>query len=139
MSRCADVSANAERQHLKRLVRTTRSHALTNGTPSASNYRTNRVAFLKMTLRIEGALDGHVRTIRLIGYLQAEHLPELAGLLEDQTHRAVLDLKEVNLVDVESIQFLARCSANSVALRNCSLYIQSWIAEEQKHDRPGEG
>ena len=87
-----------------------------------------------MTLRIEGSLDRDVRTIRLIGRLQAENLPDLSRLLEDQTQSVVLDLTEVNLVDLESVRFLARCSSSGVRLRNCSPYIQSWIAEERKYD-----
>ena len=91
-----------------------------------------------MTLRIERGLDRNVRTIRLIGHLQAENLAEIAMLLEDRSQSVVLDLKEVNLVDVESVRFLARCRVNSVRLRNCSPYIESWIAEEQKHEPPTE-
>lgn len=86
-----------------------------------------------MTLRIESNLDDEdVSTVRLIGRLEAENLPELATLVNDETRTVVLDMSEIDLVDLAAIQFLARCEASGVGLRNCSMYIKSWIAQEQK-------
>ena len=87
-----------------------------------------------MTLKIETESGSDTRTVRLTGHLKAENLPQLASLVEDNTRRVVLDLREVNLVDIEAIRFLVRCQRQGVSLQNCTAYIASWIAEEQSRE-----
>jgi anti-anti-sigma regulatory factor len=84
-----------------------------------------------MTLRIENHSDGHGTTIRLIGRMRAEHLPELEKQIRESESKIVLDLEEVNLVDVEAVRFLGRCEAQGVTLLNCSPYIRDWIGKER--------
>jgi anti-anti-sigma regulatory factor len=84
-----------------------------------------------MTLRIENHSDGHGTTIRLIGRMRAEHLPELEKQIRESESKIVLDLEEVNLVDVEVVRFLGRCEAQGVTLLNCSPYIRDWIGKER--------
>jgi len=84
-----------------------------------------------MTCKIERHADGHHTTLRLIGYVQAEHLGILQALLESNGPRVVLDLGEVTLVDVEVVRFLGVCEAEGIALLHCSPYIREWIAREQ--------
>ena len=84
-----------------------------------------------MTLRIENHSDGHGTTIRLIGRMRAEHLPELEKQIRESESKIVLDLEEVNLVDVEAVRFLGRCEAQGVTLLNCSPYIRDWIGRER--------
>jgi hypothetical protein len=67
--------------------------------------------------------------------MQAEHLPTLQQLIEESGPNVVMNLEEVNLVDVEVVRFLAACEASGVALLDCSQYIRSWIAREQKAGR----
>jgi hypothetical protein len=43
---------------------------------------------------------------------------------------AVLDLKDVVLVDREFVQFLRKRERDGVVLRNCPGYIRAWIARE---------
>lgn len=81
---------------------------------------------------IESEFDEDGTTVRLIGHLKAENLPELLTLVEGEARAVVLDLKEVTLVDVQAIQFLARCKGNGVPLLNCSPYIRRWIAGEER-------
>ena len=85
-----------------------------------------------MTLRIESYFEGDPKTVRLSGRLKAENLPELLTLIEGEARSVVLDLKEVDLVDLQAIRFLARCKSRGVFLLNCSQYIESWIAREQE-------
>jgi len=47
----------------------------------------------------------------------------------------VLDLEEVTLVDLDIVQFLARCEARGMELLHCSPYIREWICRE--NDRAG--
>jgi len=44
----------------------------------------------------------------------------------------VLDLEEVTLVDLDIVQFLARCEARGMELLNCSPYIREWICRENE-------
>ena len=84
-----------------------------------------------MTLRIEKYSDGHGTTIRLIGRMQAHHLPELEKRISEGDPKIVLDLEEVKLVDVEAVRFLGSCEVAGVMLLNCSPYIRDWIGKER--------
>jgi anti-anti-sigma regulatory factor len=84
-----------------------------------------------MTLRIEKYSDGRGTTIRLIGRIRAEHLPELEKQIRENESKIVLDLEEVNLVDVEAVRFLGMYEAQGVTLLNCSPYIRDWIGKER--------
>jgi anti-anti-sigma regulatory factor len=84
-----------------------------------------------MTLRIEKYSDGHGTTIRLIGRMRAEHLPELEKQIRESQSKIVLDLEEVNLVDVDAVRFLGSCEVEGVTLLNCSPYIRDWIGKER--------
>jgi hypothetical protein len=42
----------------------------------------------------------------------------------------VLDLHEVDLVDRDTVRFLARCAAGGVQLEQCPAYIREWIERE---------
>jgi anti-anti-sigma regulatory factor len=84
-----------------------------------------------MTLKIEKYSDGNSTTIRLIGRMQAEHLPELERQMKESESRIVLDLDQVTLVDVEMIRFLGTCEARGATLLNCSPYIRDWIGKER--------
>ena len=85
-----------------------------------------------MTCKIERHADGHHTTLRLIGYVQAEHLGILQALLESNGPRVVLDLGEVTLVDVEVVRFLGTCEQAGTALLHCPPSIREWIAREQR-------
>jgi hypothetical protein len=86
----------------------------------------------QMTCKIERHADGHHTTLRLIGYVQAEHLEALQAQLESNGPGTVLDLDEVMLVDVEVVRFLGGCEAAGMPLLHCSPYIREWIAREQR-------
>ena len=84
-----------------------------------------------MTLKIEKYSDGSSTTIRLIGRMRAERLPELETQIRESEFKIVLDLEEVTLVDVEVIRFLGACEARGATLLNCSPYIRDWIGKER--------
>jgi len=84
-----------------------------------------------MTLKIEKYSDGDGTTLRLIGRMRAEHLPELEKQISESESKIVLDLEELNLVDVEAVRFLGMCEAQGVTLLNCSAYIRDWIGKER--------
>jgi hypothetical protein len=84
-----------------------------------------------MTFKIEKYSDGYVTTVRLIGRMQAEHLPELEKQIKESESKVTLDLEELNLVDVEAVRFLGICEARGDTLLNCSPYIRDWIGKER--------
>jgi len=84
-----------------------------------------------MTLKIEKYSDEYNTTIRLIGRMRAEHLPELEEQIRESESKIVLDLEELNLIDVESVRFLGSCEARGATLLNCSPYIRDWIGKER--------
>jgi hypothetical protein len=73
-----------------------------------------------VTLKIEKIVRKRRTTVRLIGRVQAEDLPEVARQLEASGPWVVLQLDEVTLVDVDAVRFLNRCETEGVRLVNCS-------------------
>ena len=84
-----------------------------------------------MTLKIEKIVHKRRTTVRLTGRVRAEDLPEVARQLEASGPRAVLQMDEVTLVDVDVVRFLNRCKTQGVRLVNCSPYIREWMNREQ--------
>ena len=86
-----------------------------------------------MTLRIRKSGTGGVVVFDLIGRIEAEHLEELKNLFESagDEQRVVLNLKEVKLVDQDTVSFLAICETDGTKLENCPAYIREWILRER--------
>jgi len=63
-----------------------------------------------------------------------DDLAELETLISSEpNHRhVVLDLKDVTLVGEGAINFLERCEADNITLKNCPAYIREWITRERK-------
>jgi anti-anti-sigma regulatory factor len=82
--------------------------------------------------RIQRSANGRLIVFTLSGRIKAARVDELQRLLESEAndHRLVLDLKEVKLVDRETVGFLASCEAKGVKLTNCPAYIREWIEQE---------
>jgi ABC-type transporter Mla MlaB component len=83
-----------------------------------------------MTLKIENESTPSGTTIRLIGRMQIEHLPELKTQIERSGPMVTLDLEEMSLVDVEAVRFLGECQARGMQIVRCSPYIREWIERE---------
>ncbi len=85
-----------------------------------------------MTLKVQISTKEEAVVFTLIGRINAEEVAELQRLFEaeGQDHRIVLDLKEVKLVDLDAVRFLARCEGNGVQIEHCPAYIREWIVRE---------
>jgi len=83
-------------------------------------------------LKITRAANGEV-VIKLCGRMGAENLGELEKLISPEAdgRRIILDLKDLKLVDQDAVNFLRRCEADNVTLKNCPAYIREWIAGER--------
>jgi hypothetical protein len=84
-----------------------------------------------VTLRIESLVGEHGTTLKLIGRIRAEHLDELRRQIAASKPRA-LELKEVTLVDADTVRFLGSCESEGIHLLNCSAYIREWIVRERE-------
>jgi hypothetical protein len=84
-------------------------------------------------LKITRAANGEV-VIKLSGRMGAENLGELEKLISAETdrRRIILDLKDLRLVDQDAVNFLRRCEADSIQLKNCPAYIRDWMTGEQR-------
>jgi anti-anti-sigma regulatory factor len=91
-----------------------------------------------LTLRIQISWEGKASTFTLIGRINAEEVAELQRLFkaEGQDQPIVLDLKEVKLVDLDAVSFLARCEGKGAQLKNCPAYIREWIEKERSQSQP---
>ena len=70
--------------------------------------------------------------IRLIGFVQAEHLPEIADQLQLCGPGAAIDLDGVTICGVEVVRFLLARERQGTPLRNCPAYIREWIDGERR-------
>ena len=82
-------------------------------------------------LKIQRTSNGDV-LLTLSGRLQADNVGELSTALEGEAsdRRVVLDLKDVVLVDRETVRFLRARERDGIALHDCPPYIREWIARE---------
>jgi hypothetical protein len=81
--------------------------------------------------KIERIVAAGTVTLRLIGRIDAEHLPDLQKLVHaDPASVLAFDLAEVTLVDGDAVRFLAWCEMQNVRLTNCPGYIREWIFRE---------
>ena len=84
-------------------------------------------------LKILRSANGDV-VLRVSGRLETQNVSDLSAMLaqEENGRRLVLDLKDVVLVDRDSVRFLRGCENEGIILRNCPLYIREWITRESE-------
>jgi hypothetical protein len=83
--------------------------------------------------RVRRVVNSTSVVLELSGRLQGEHLPALQDALraEAADQNFVLDLKQLRLVDQDTVRFLAGYEASGARLRNCPAYVREWIAKEE--------
>jgi len=86
-----------------------------------------------VTYRIHHSVQPGENVFVLSGVLDTEHATRLQELISTAAAgRAVLDLKDVTLVDRAAVQFLARVEMAGTELVNCPEYVRSWISAERE-------
>jgi hypothetical protein len=83
-----------------------------------------------MTLRIVADVREDGTTIRLIGHMQAEHIPHVRAEIAGSRAPAALDLDDVTLADVDAVRFLVALERQGVALDHCAPFIREWMTRE---------
>ena len=94
-----------------------------------------------MSCRIDRVVSAENLVVLLIsGRITGEHVDMLRGVLEQESGSLAIDLKNVLLVDRETVKLLALSEANGTELRNCPPYIREWVTRERAelHGRPSE-
>ena len=83
-------------------------------------------------LRIQREANGEV-VLRISGRLDGEGLVELKKQIESEGagRRIILDLRELTLVDHQTVGFLRECDSDGLTLRNCPPYICEWIGRQR--------
>ena len=83
-------------------------------------------------LRVTREANGEV-VFKISGQLYAENVAEIGTLIgaEKKGSRIVLDLTDLRSVDSEAVKSLEKWEADSIKLKNCSLYIREWIRRER--------
>ena len=84
-------------------------------------------------LKIQRKANGGV-VLTLSGRLDEDSLGELSAALDAEPagRAVVLDLKDVVLVDRDTVRFLRGRERAGIGLRNCPPYIREWIAREEE-------
>jgi hypothetical protein len=89
-----------------------------------------------MTFRVDRLIEEDVTVLRLSGRIKAEELDVLRAAVEEESGAVAIDLKDVGLIDGDTVRFLAIIEANGGALRNCPAFIREWVNREQAQARP---
>ena len=87
---------------------------------------------LNVTLKIETIRGNEGTSIKLIGRLRGESLPDLKAQIQASGRMIALEMDEVTLVDLEVVRFLGSCESQGIELRGCPPYIREWIAQEKE-------
>jgi hypothetical protein len=82
-------------------------------------------------LKIKRSTRGEFVVFSLSGRIGIEDVAYLERLFEAEGQSVIMDLKEVTLVDRETVGFLARFESDRIKVENCPAYIREWIARER--------
>ena len=84
-------------------------------------------------LKIRRSANGQV-VFALSGRMAQDDIAELEALIssEAKDRSIVLDLKDVTLVGQDAINFLERCEADGITLKNCPAYVSEWITRQRR-------
>ena len=87
-----------------------------------------------MTFRIETVARGKLTVFVLSGRIEKQAIAELRRLFELQpsARGIVLGLKDVGVIDRDTLRFFADCEADGVKLENCAAYIREWMGREKR-------
>ena len=92
-------------------------------------------------LKIRRTANGEV-VFTLSGRMNSDSIAELEELFTSEADgcQMVLDLKDITLANQDAVNFLERCEAGSITLKNCPAYIREWInGQKSKSAKPVRG
>jgi len=87
---------------------------------------------LKMSCRIDLVVGGdNIVMLCVSGRITTLDVNTLRNAIEDEASAVDIDLKNVDLVDREVVNFLAQRELDGTVLRNCPPYIREWVTRER--------
>jgi hypothetical protein len=65
--------------------------------------------------------------------MDSESIAELERVFRSEANdcRMILDLKDLTLANQDAINFLERCEADGITLKNCPAYVREWIISQK--------
>ena len=72
-----------------------------------------------------------ITVFTLSGRVEAEEVAELKALFGTDYRNIVLDLRDLRLVDRDSVKFLRSCERDGMKLENCPAYVREWMNREE--------
>jgi hypothetical protein len=85
-----------------------------------------------MSCRIDRVVGGDDTVVLCIsGRITKQDVDTIRNVIEDEASAVALDLKNVDLVDRDSVKFLAQRELNGTVVRNCPPYIREWVTRER--------
>jgi hypothetical protein len=101
----------------------------------AQNERKSKKGFiraLKVSCRIDRVVGAdEIAVLCISGRITRQEVDTLRNLMEAESSAVAIDLKHVDLIDRDTVRFLAQRELNGTVLRNCSAYIREWVTREQ--------
>jgi hypothetical protein len=88
-----------------------------------------------MTLKIKRIVGKRKTRICLSGQLRSDGINAVKSEIERSGPRVALDLREVDLVDIDAVRFLNACEWAGVAILHCSPYIREWMLQERSRPK----
>jgi hypothetical protein len=84
--------------------------------------------------KVQEMEEGEFVVLLVSGRIEGEHLLELQKVFASEAgnQNFILDMREVRLVDQDTVRFLSSCEAGGTRLRNCPAYIREWIERERE-------
>jgi len=78
---------------------------------------------------VVGADD--IAVLCISGRITRHEVDTIRNVIEAESSAVAIDLKHVDLIDRDAVEFLAQRELNGIVLRNCSAYIREWVTREQ--------
>jgi hypothetical protein len=84
-------------------------------------------------LKIRRSVNRQV-VFALSGRMAQDDIAELKALISSEARGrfVVLDLMDVTLVGQDAVDFLERCEADGITLKNCPAYVGEWITRQRR-------
>jgi hypothetical protein len=93
---------------------------------------------LAMVLRIELQHSDAETVLTLIGRISSLDVQQLKVQIERARSPVALDLREVRLVSLDAVRFLAVAERSGIELRHLPQYVREWILLERPRVRAAE-
>jgi len=91
-----------------------------------------------MTCRIDRVLEDDLEVFYVSGRIEGEDLDVLRAAIGPETGALAIDLRDIGLIDGETVKFLAIIETNGGTLRNCPAFIREWIDRERSQEKSTE-